>query len=274
MIIKKLIYVLAVPFSLFLTGCQPAQQTTLSYSAPVALFPEVTFDLPALSLDHLASVNVPEEEEYAEGVRVEITEYFSPVDQYEFSVQDPKLFAADNKLVIDLTRIRKENYAFPLPGAKLLSEYAGRRRNHTGVDLKVARKDTVVSAFDGVVRMSRRNATYGNVIIIRHYNGLETLYSHNTQNLVKVGDRVKAGDPIATTGQTGRASTDHLHFETRINGQHFNPALVFDFKTQELNVKTLLCVKQGNKVSVNQVDPFPYQTAYIPAPENKQVLRN
>ncbi|MCD7937011.1 MAG: M23 family metallopeptidase [Tannerellaceae bacterium] len=271
---NNFIYFLAIPFLLFLTNCQPAQQTTHTYLTRPVFFPEVTIELPELPLDHLATINVPEEEEFLGGVWVDITDSFSPVDQYEFTVRDPKLFAEDNKLVIDLSRIREEEYAFPLPGAKLISEYAGKRRNHTGVDLKVSRRDTIVSAFDGVVRMSRRNATYGNVIIVRHYNGLETLYSHNTQNLVKVGDRVKAGEPIAVSGQTGRASTDHLHFEVRVNGQHFNPALVFDFTTQELNNKSLLCVKNGSKITINQVDPFPYQTAYARGRKEESLLAN
>ncbi|MCC8153448.1 MAG: M23 family metallopeptidase [Tannerellaceae bacterium] len=210
-------------------------------------------------MEHWAAVHVLEDAEIDIN-RIDITESFTAVDLYEFNATDAKLFALDNKILIDLTRIKKEEYAFPLPGAKLLSEYAGRRVRHTGVDLKVARKDTVLAAFDGIVRISRSNPTYGNVVVIHHYNGLETLYSHNTKNLVKVGERVKAGQAIATTGQTGRASTDHLHFETRINGQHFNPNLIFNFQTQELNDKTLLCVKSGNKVLVQHVDPFPAQT--------------
>ncbi|MCD8178906.1 MAG: M23 family metallopeptidase [Tannerellaceae bacterium] len=261
---NKVFYVLAIPFLIFLTNCQIVQnkaQAKVSYPLSYGAFPEVPFELPEPLLDNLTGILLGEEDDF-NTQQIDITDNFRPADYHEFSLPDPKLFANDNKLVIDLYRLRQEEYSFPLPGAKLISEYAGKRVRHTGVDLKVSRRDTVLAAFDGIVRMSKRNSTYGNVIVIRHYNGLETLYSHNTQNMVKVGDRVQAGQPIATTGQTGRASTDHLHFEVRVNGQHFNPALVFDFNNQQLNVQSLLCVKEGTKVKVYNVDPFPLQAAY------------
>ena len=111
----------------------------------------------------------------------------------------------------------------------MISPY-GRRggRSHTGVDIKTRPNDNILAAFDGVVTMSQRYAAYGNLIKIRHERGLETWYSHNSKNLVSVGDRVKAGQVIALTGQTGRASTAHLHFELRLNGAAQNPSLLFD----------------------------------------------
>lgn len=78
-----------------------------------------------------------------------------------------------------------EDYAFPLPGAKVISPYAGRRRHHSGVDLKTCANDTIVAAFDGIVRMAKPYAAYGNVVVIRHYNGLETVYSHNSKIWLK-----------------------------------------------------------------------------------------
>ena len=81
--------------------------------------------------------------------------------------------------------------------------------------------------------MSKPYYAYGNLVVIRHANGLETIYSHNCKNLVRSGDVVKAGQPIGLTGRTGRATTEHVHFETRINGQHFNPNLIFDLKERK-----------------------------------------
>ena len=98
--------------------------------------------------------------------------------------------------------------------------------------------------------MAKPYAAYGNVIVIRHYNGLETAYSHNSKNLVKPGDRVKAGQPIALTGRTGRATTAHLHFETRLNGEHFNPNMVFNFTTRKLHRYCLLCTRKGNSIAI------------------------
>ena len=114
---------------------------------------------------------------------------------------------------------------------------------HSGVDIKTMPNDDIVAAFDGEVTMSQRYAAYGNLIKIRHKNGLETWYSHNSKNLVSVGDKVKAGQVIALTGQTGRASTAHLHFELRLNGRAVNPLILFDHnahKVKEEAYKTFL----------------------------------
>lgn len=186
-----------------------------------------------------------------------ITLDFTSRDIHHIKSNDPLLFSDSNTEIIDLAYLSEEDYAFPLPGGNLISPYAGRRRNHSGVDVKTCANDTIVAAFDGVVRMAKPYAAYGNVIVIRHYNGLETLYSHNSKNLAKPGDIVKAGQPVALTGRTGRATTEHLHFETRINGQHFNPELVFDFSTHALQPKSLLCIKKGDRINVQKVDPLP-----------------
>ncbi|GAE82523.1 cell wall endopeptidase [Bacteroides reticulotermitis JCM 10512] len=79
---------------------------------------------------------------------------------------------------------------------------------------------------------------------------METIYSHNLTNFVKSGDVIKAGEPIGLTGRTGRATTEHLHFETRINGQHFNPNLIFDLKEGTLRKECIKCTKNGKGVVV------------------------
>ena len=182
--------------------------------------------------------------------RKPITEQLNDRDRNHVGVKDPKRFAESNTEIIDLSLIPEEEYAFPLPGGKVISPYGGRRRHHSGVDIKTKPNDTIVAAFDGLVRMAKPYAAYGNVIVIRHYNGLETIYSHNSKNFVKPGDRVKAGQPIALTGRTGRATTAHLHFETRLNGEHFNPNMVFNFSTCKLHRYCLLCTRKGNNISI------------------------
>lgn len=87
---------------------------------------------------------------------------------------------------------------------------------------------------------------------MRHDNGLESIYSHNSRNLVKSGDIVKAGDAVGLTGRTGRATTEHLHLEFRIDGQHFNPNLIFDMKDRILHKTEIVCTKAGNRVIVKQ----------------------
>ena len=137
-------------------------------------------------------------------------------------------------------------WCYPLPGAKVISPY-GRRggRGHSGVDLKTKPDDEIRAAFDGEVVFSAKFAGYGNLIRILHGNGLETYYSHNSKNLVKVGDRVKAGDVIALTGRTGRATTEHLHFETRINGKAYDPSRFFDHQTHSIRMKSFQKTRNG-----------------------------
>jgi murein DD-endopeptidase MepM/ murein hydrolase activator NlpD len=148
-------------------------------------------------------------------------------------------FAAEkgSQLTIDFSKVPDNAWCYPLPGAKVISPYGGKRRNHSGVDIKTVPNDPIYAVFDGEVTMSQVYYGYGNCIVIKHPNGLETLYSHNAKNLVKVGDMVKCGQKIALTGRTGRATTEHLHFEIRVNGRHYNPDMIFDHKTHQLRKK-------------------------------------
>lgn len=231
---------------------------SLSDQEMVILPPSTEIPLP--KIDYLFFPQTPElgKTEYA---RKDITEHFSQKEKDDIAVPDPKLLADENSLVIDLALISGDDYAFPLLGAKVISPYAGRRRHHSGVDLKTCANDTIVAAFDGIVRLAKPYAAYGNVIVIRHYNGLETVYSHNSKNFVKVGDRVKAGDPVGLTGRTGRATTEHLHFEVRVNGQHFDPNTVFDLEKQKLHNTCLVVTKTGKNIAVKAVDILPHQRA-------------
>jgi len=162
-----------------------------------------------------------------------------------------KLFNSNGKYTINLADMNPSEWCYPLPDAKVISPF-GRRggRRHTGVDIKTKPNDDIHAAFDGVVTMSQRYYAYGNCIKIKHDNGLETLYSHNSKNLVKVGDRVKAGQVIARTGQTGRATTPHLHFECHINGQAFDPAHIFDHLNHSLKMAQVTFTKRGGAISV------------------------
>ena len=137
-------------------------------------------------------------------------------------------------------------WCYPLPGAKVISAYGARGgRRHTGVDLKTVKNDEIHAAFDGEVVFSGPFAGYGNLVRIRHENGLETYYSHNSKNLVKAGNWVKAGQVIALTGQTGRATTPHLHFETRVNGQAVNPNIYFDHESHTIRQSAFIKKKNG-----------------------------
>ena len=135
------------------------------------------------------------------------------------------------------------DFAIPHPGM-LTSPYGYRARfgrMHRGVDLRLNVGDTVRAAFDGRVRITNYEAKgYGNYVVLRHYNQLETVYGHLSKFLVKDGQEVKAGQPIALGGNTGHSTGPHLHFETRYMGYAINPQAIFDFgaKTVHTDVYT------------------------------------
>ena len=118
---------------------------------------------------------------------------------------------------------------------KVFSRFGIRRgRRHQGVDLPLKTGTPVVAAFDGRVRASTYSKGYGNLVIIRHENGLETFYGHLSKREVEVGDWVRAGDEIGLGGSTGRSTGPHLHFETRYQGYAFDPEWIADYENGEL----------------------------------------
>lgn len=165
-------------------------------------------------------------------------------------ISDP--FVASKTFKLDLEKLESKHWAYPLPGCKVISPYGG-RRHHSGVDLKTKPNDDILAAFDGEVISSGPFAGYGNCIRIRHAYGIETLYSHQSKNLVKKGDKVKAGQVIGLTGRTGRATTEHLHFEVLFNGRRLDPAIVFNHAQHSLQPVTLELTKgKGVKSKKNK----------------------
>ena len=162
-------------------------------------------------------------------------------------VYDP--FTITNTFRLDLEKIEEKAWAYPLPDARVISPYGGARR-HSGVDLKTKPNDEIYAVFDGVVVASGPYYGYGNCIRIKHAYGLETLYSHQSKNMVKKGDKVKAGQVIGLTGRTGRATTEHLHFEVSFGGKRLDPAIIFDHSNHKLKAATLHLTKGKGVKSV------------------------
>lgn len=126
------------------------------------------------------------------------------------------------------------DYHLPCPG-HVTSDFGERgARYHYGIDIKLYKGDPVKSAFEGTVRISQYSKSYGHVVVVRHNNGLETLYAHLSKRKVKPGDHVEAGELIGLGGNTGRSSGAHLHFECRYLGEPLNPNDVIDFETGQL----------------------------------------
>ncbi|MDR0687224.1 MAG: peptidoglycan DD-metalloendopeptidase family protein [Prevotellaceae bacterium] len=119
------------------------------------------------------------------------------------------------------------------PNHNVITSRFGFRRwkFHYGIDLRVAVGDPVRCAFDGRVRIARRGRAYGNYVVVRHYNGLETTYAHLSKIKVKVNDEIKSGDLVGLGGNTGRSSGPHLHYEIRFIGQAIDPMMIINFET-------------------------------------------
>ena len=131
------------------------------------------------------------------------------------------------------------HYCCPLLG-KVISKYGKRGgRTHTGVDVKLKRGDTVRAALSGVVKMAQTYSGYGKLVILTHPEGYETYYAHLSKCLVSKGDTVYASQVVGLGGRTGRATTDHLHFEVRKNGSALNPEQYFAFANGDLKKSIL-----------------------------------
>ncbi|MBQ4520033.1 MAG: peptidoglycan DD-metalloendopeptidase family protein [Bacteroidaceae bacterium] len=156
-----------------------------------------------------------------------------------------------NVTLPDSFKIDLSGYCMPTSNTKITSKFGPRRRRmHNGIDVKVYIGDTIRAAFNGKVRVVKnqgRRTGYGKYVIIRHDNGLETVYGHLSKQLVSEDQYVEAGEVIGLGGNTGRSTGSHLHFETRFLGQAINPALLFDFEKQDIVADSYLFKKGNNR---------------------------
>ena len=157
-------------------------------------------------------------------------------------------------VIPDSFRIDMTGFCMPTSNTKITSKFGPRRRRmHNGLDVKVYIGDTIRAAFSGKVRMVKyERRGYGQYVVIRHENGLETVYGHLSKQLVKEDQYVEAGEVIGLGGNTGRSTGSHLHFETRFLGQAINPALLFDFEKQDIVADSYLFQKGRNRYRNNR----------------------
>jgi len=151
------------------------------------------------------------------------------------------------EIVFDLV---KNDEKFTLTWYGRMNSVFGYRwgKQHQGLDLSLNFGDTVVAAFDGIVRYAKLNSGgYGNCIVIRHNNGLETLYGHLNNINVSENQFVKSGELIGLGGSTGHSTGPHLHFETRYKGIAIDPQLFIDLSTQQLKSETVIFDKNDLK---------------------------
>ena len=173
------------------------------------------------------------------------SQFYSEWDE-DLSALFKETFAKDTSIILEL-----ENYefgCFHLPSWGTVSSTFGWRHKkfHKGIDIQLRKGDTVVSAFDGMIRFAQRKGGYGNLVIIRHYNGLETVYAHLSKIKVKEGQVVAAGELLGLAGSTGKSTGPHLHFEVRFMGVPVNPQYLMSFDYGNLLINTVVFKKNKN----------------------------
>ncbi len=188
-----------------------------------------------------------EEQINTDSTWITIAQYYSVWDTR--SIDPYKIDPADFKDTISMVlydSLAGHYWSMPLSYSKTNSSFGARSgRWHYGIDLDLEVGDPVMACFDGIVRIVQYNSGgYGYYVLIRHYNGFETLYAHLSRQDVKVGQIVKAGEVIGLGGNTGRSSGPHLHFEVRYAGNAFNPTYMYDFPNHKLRSATFSLIPE------------------------------
>ncbi|MEG1556171.1 MAG: M23 family metallopeptidase, partial [Bacteroidales bacterium] len=181
---------------------------------------------------------------------------------------------SEDQLRIILVQSNNNDFVFPCMG-QLYMDYGARKgKFHPGVDLKLPTQAPVKSCFDGVVRMAKNYGDYGNTVVVRHYNGLETIYAHLHQLNVRPGQIIQAGEIIGISGNTGNAPINMLHFEIRFLNEYFNPAFCIDFNTEDLMGNTLVLKKSD--FNIKPIPLMKEDTSVISniSPESGQKMEN
>lgn len=180
---------------------------------------------------------IPASELYAVWNNMHVNPYQVPIDS----------------VLTDSVSIDFSTFTFPLAiFYRVTSEFGPRRyRYHYGIDLKLERGDTVRTVLDGMVRIAKKMKGYGNIVVVRHYNGMESFYGHLSKILVEPDQVVKSGDLIGWGGNTGRSTGPHLHLELRYLGQPINPRDIIDFDNLVTKSDTLVLSQENFKYRKN-----------------------
>ena len=171
---------------------------------------------------------------------------FTAAEQQQVSIATPGLFAQSQAFNVDFEIFRAKEYSFPLPVGK-----ASLINGNSVMRISTAKGDAVKAMFDGYVRLSRKTESMGNVIVIRHDNGLETVYANNAENLVKVGQSIDAGQTIAIVGT--RDGETYCDFSIMVNGARINPETIIELKSHKLRRQTVQFRKEGNRIGIKVI---------------------
>lgn len=232
MIVKKLFLMLAMTC----VATSGVAQDKLASMAPV--------DKKMRAIDSLSIARLLQHEEAALAPASALYPEWNNVYTTHYGVQIPEEYKIDLR-----------GFHMPADSRLVTSHFGYRkafRRNHYGTDIKVYIGDTIRAAFSGKIRIvAYEGKGYGRYVIIRHPNGLETLYGHMSKQLVKQDQVVRAGDPIGLGGDTGRSYGSHLHFETRFLGKFIDPEKLFNFEMQDVKGDYYVYRSNGNGVLMN-----------------------
>lgn len=144
-------------------------------------------------------------------------------------------------------------YTFPLAQSKINSDFGWRRsRFHSGIDLDLEIGDAVVASFDGIVKKADYTSGYGNLVVVKHFNGLETYYAHLSKLMVKEGDTLTAGEELGLGGSTGRSTGPHLHYEIRYRGAAIDPKNIVNFKDENIKSDLFYLKKEHFRPAVSK----------------------
>ncbi len=206
----------------------------VDFTVHKSLMREDTTNLYDVEFENIVTVS---EELSIDCVWVTLTKYYAvwnseQINPYRYNISDFK----DTIPMQLYDTTKNQGWSMPLADIRVTSMFGFRRyRWHHGIDLDLDTGDPVYASFDGIVRISRYNSSgYGNFVVLRHYNGLETLYGHLSESHVEVGQFLKAGDEIGKGGSTGRSTGPHLHYEVRYRGYALDPREIYDFENQRM----------------------------------------
>ena len=232
MIVKKFIFMMAMAC----VATSGVAQDKLASMAPV--------DKKMRAIDSLSIVRLLHEEESAQAPASALYPEWNNAYTTHYGVQMP-----------DEYKIDLRGFRMPTDSRLVTSHFGYRKtfhRNHYGTDIKCYVGDTIRAAFSGKIRVvAYEGKGYGRYVIIRHENGLETLYGHMSKQLVKEDQTVRAGEPIGLGGNTGRSTGAHLHFETRFLGKFIDPERLFNFEMQDVKADYYVYRSNGSGVLMN-----------------------
>lgn len=186
---------------------------------------------------------------------------------------------SNDRLMLMLVQDANNPFVMPCQFEKIKTAYGETKSGgfHPGIDLKTEPQTLVKSCFDGVVRMAREYGDYGLTVVVRHYNGLETVYAHLDKICVAPGQILKSGQVIGQTGTTGNTKECILHFETRFMNEYFDPELVIDFEEEDILQNNMaLMSRDFNIIGLEETGswkpsaPKPQPIAHDVKPEIKQ----